>query len=342
MVERLGKLYEIREPGIFFAIPLIDRIAAVHDMREVCIRVPTQTATTQDNVRISLEGNVYVRIVDVEKATYKIRRPLYAVLRHAEAAMRASVGLMELDNIFHSRATLNAYTLEHLQEACSAWGLSVTRYEVTGVDADAKIAEAMDLQAAAERRRRETVKTAMAEKEAVVLESEGQMLKDKNEAEGKKIRAITEAEGFMEEARLRAEGMKRARELEAEGTAYALQRIGQAAQTEEGQRALQYLFGKEYVSYMAALGSKSTSTVFLGQDVGDISSVLAKGMGVFQAMNPNSKTKSTADNAPPVAKEMPDFRNFDYNEAQGGKYADEINELQNELNQYGNIAEKKY
>jgi SPFH domain / Band 7 family len=86
VVERLGKLVhmlvllfvrlltfpqkrEFRDPGMFFAIPFIDRIAAVHDMREVCIRVPTQTATTQDNVRISLDGNVYVRIVDVEKVT---------------------------------------------------------------------------------------------------------------------------------------------------------------------------------------------------------------------------------------------------------------------------------
>lgn len=100
------------------------------------------------------QGNVYVRITDVEKATYKIRRPLHAVLRHAEAAMRASVGLFDLDNIFHARAELNAAVLQHLHEACAAWGLEVTRYEVTGVDADAKIAESMDLQAAAERKRR--------------------------------------------------------------------------------------------------------------------------------------------------------------------------------------------
>ena len=71
-------------------------------MRELCLPVPPQQATTQDNVRINLEGNVYVKILDPEKATYNVKNPLFAILRHAEAAMRSSVGLMELDNIFVS------------------------------------------------------------------------------------------------------------------------------------------------------------------------------------------------------------------------------------------------
>jgi regulator of protease activity HflC (stomatin/prohibitin superfamily) len=114
VVERLGKFHSVQAPGLFVAIPLIDRITAVHDMREMCLQVSKQQATTKDNVRLALEvflrkkkknkklmftklkGNVYVQIVDVEKATYNIRRPLHAVLRHAEAAMRASVGLFDL------------------------------------------------------------------------------------------------------------------------------------------------------------------------------------------------------------------------------------------------------
>ncbi len=202
----------------------------------------------------------------MEKATYNIRRPLHAVLRHAEAAMRASVGLFDLDNIFHARAELNAAVLHHLHDACAAWGLAVTRYEVTGVDADAKIAESMDLQAAAERKRRfpkkgfffiicfqfflvllllrETVKSSMAMKEAVILESEGQRERDKNESEGQRIRAITEAQGFSEQQVLRAQGLKQAKILEAEGIAFALEKIGKATQTENGQRALQFLFGR--------------------------------------------------------------------------------------------------
>jgi regulator of protease activity HflC (stomatin/prohibitin superfamily) len=94
-----------------------------------------------------------------------------------------------------SRLLISIVT-QHLHEACAAWGLVVTRYEVTAVDADAKIAESMDLQAAAERKRRETVKSAMAEKEAVILESEGQRERDKNESDGQRIRAITEGDRF--------------------------------------------------------------------------------------------------------------------------------------------------
>ena len=171
---------------------------------------------------------------------------------------------------------------------------------MTGVDADAKIAESMDLQAAAERKRRETVKSAQAEKEAVILESEGQRERDKNESDGQRIRAITEAQGFSEQQVLRAEGLRKAKMLEAEGIAFALEKIGRATESESGQRALQFLFGSEYVKYMSALGSKSNSTIFLGQDVGDMSAMLAKGlslMGSNAFRGPVTTTTSSNDSS---------------------------------------------
>lgn len=87
----------------------------------------------------------------------------------------------------------------------------------------------------------------------------------------------------MEEQRLRGEGLKQAKILEAEGLAFALERVGRVAQTEHGQRALQYMFGKEYVAYMSALGSKNNTTIFMPQDVGDISAVLAKGLSLLNS-----------------------------------------------------------
>ncbi len=371
VVERFGRFHTVQQPGWFFAWPVVDRITAVHDMRELCLQVSKQQATTKDNVRLSLEGNVYVRVVDVEKATYNISRPLHAIMRHAEAAMRASVGLFDLDNIFHARAELNHAVLEHLHEACAAWGLKVTRYEVTSVDADAKIAESMDLQAAAERRRRETVKSAMANKEAVILESEGQRERDRNESEGKRIRAVTEAQGFAEQQVLRAEGLRKAKMLEAEGVAYALEKIGQVTATEEGQRALQFTFGTEYVKYMSHLGSKSNSTIFLSQDVGDMSSLLAKGLSLLgsNAFNHPAKIgeekreeKREENHHETMSHSQHDNLSGDKNEQVvnlisrnddarpafsddlelGGKYGKEMAELRAEMYQYGNVLNRKH
>lgn len=206
----------------------------------------------------------------------------------------------------------------------------------------------------------------MAEKEAAVLSSEGQRDRDRNEAEGHKIRAITEAEGFMEEQRLRAEGLKQAKILEAEGIAYALERVGKVAETEAGQRALQFMFAKEYVQYMSSLGAQGNSTIFMPTDVGDLTSVLAKGLGLLHSnafkgtgaasgasgAGPTNSTSADAKepldpvghkidhtfarynsqvNKPPTADEP----------STGPKWSEEIRELQQELAQYGQVGNRQ-
>merc|ERR1719473_554167 len=122
--------------------------------------------------------------------------------------MRSAVGKMELDDIFHNRTRLNSEITTGISEAAQAWGLAVNRYEVTDIIPDPQIAKAMDLQAAAERERRQQVRKAEADKEQTVLLSEGQRTKDVNESEGVRIRTMNEAEGNATRVKLEAEAEK--------------------------------------------------------------------------------------------------------------------------------------
>jgi hypothetical protein len=134
-----------------------------------------------------------------------------------------------------------------------------------------------------------------------------------------------------------------------------LEQIGKAAATEHGQRALQFMFGQDYVKYMSRLGSKSNSTVFLGNDVGDLSNVLAKGLGLFNSNAFQNSPKTThQEEEAPTPSEIDDGSNYYYNPTAatmpsaapssssasvegGGKYDDAISELEKELREFGSI-----
>ncbi|CAM9501542.1 unnamed protein product, partial [Discosporangium mesarthrocarpum] len=154
VVERLGKLHSIQNPGWFIAIPFFDHIAYRIDMRERNIEIAPQGAITKDNVSVEVSGNLYVQFMDPERAAYGNANPLYGVRQHAQSSMRAAIGELELDEILHARSTLNSMIKSSVQAAADAWGMEVKRYEITDITPDRQISEAMDKQAAAERVRR--------------------------------------------------------------------------------------------------------------------------------------------------------------------------------------------
>ena len=99
VIERLGKMHDIKEGGFFIAVPLLDSIRFVVDMREKALAIVPQAAITKDNVHVKVSGNLYCRFIDSEKAAYGSKNPIYAVKQHAMASMRAAIGEMELDEI---------------------------------------------------------------------------------------------------------------------------------------------------------------------------------------------------------------------------------------------------
>lgn len=194
VVERLGKLHDIKEGGWFISIPFVDDIRFVVDMREKALNISPQSAITKDNVHVHVSGNLYCQFVDAEKAAYGSKNPIYAVKQHAQSSMRAAIGELELDEILHARAKLNDMIKITVQDSALAWGLEIKRYEITTVTPDKFITEAMDKQAAAERHRRKKVLDAEGDKRAAELESEGIKIRMKNESEGTLIKMTNEAE----------------------------------------------------------------------------------------------------------------------------------------------------
>jgi regulator of protease activity HflC (stomatin/prohibitin superfamily) len=196
VIERLGKLHDIKDGGWFVAIPFVDEIRFVVDMREKALNISPQSAITKDNVHVHVSGNLYCQFVDAEKAAYGSKNPIYAVKQHAQSSMRAAIGELELDEILHARARLNEIIKSTVQESAQAWGLDIKRYEITTVSPDKFITEAMDKQAAAERNRRKKVLDAEGDKSAAALESEGVKIRMKNESEGMLIKMTNEAEAM--------------------------------------------------------------------------------------------------------------------------------------------------
>jgi len=262
VIERFGKYSHQVPPGLFIAIPFVDRLHTI-DIRETVINISPQGAITKDNVRIELCGSLYVKFEDSFKALYGAKRPLYAAVQQAQSVMRSSVGKMEMDDIFHNRTELNEAVRLGIQNASQFWGLKVNRYEVTDITPDPEIAKAMDLQAAAERHRREKVKSAQAEKESTILISEGTRLQMINEADGEAQRIVRDAEA-------KAEAIKRI--------------AGVLEGNEETKRAMEFDISEKYFRYLQQLG-QSPSTVFLPSDVSNVNQVVATGIASFRALS---------------------------------------------------------
>jgi len=129
VVERLGKLHDVKAGGYFISIPFIDSIRFVVDMREKALLIMPQAAITKDNVHVKVSGNIYCQFNDSTKAAYGSKNPIYAVKQHAMASMRAAIGEMELDEILHARKKLNVIIREVCN--CMEWTYCILLHTVT-------------------------------------------------------------------------------------------------------------------------------------------------------------------------------------------------------------------
>lgn len=289
VVERLGKLHAIHDSGFFWAIPLIDRIAYVVDVRERALDIVPQAAITRDNVSVEVSGNLFLRFLDPQKAAYGAFNPLYSVTQHAQSAMRSAIGEMELDEILHGRARLNALIKGSLQEAAEPWGIEIRRYEITEITPDQQIRVAMDKQAAAERDRREQVLRAEGEKRRAELESEGVKISLTNESEGNLIKVSNEAQAEKTKRLLEAEGQAAAIQLIASAQADALRKIAAELLKPGGQDAAQLALARDYVAMYGEMG-KQSNTIMFNDRPADMNSLLAQAATAIKAVADSKDT----------------------------------------------------
>lgn len=282
VVERLGKMHDIKYGGYFFAIPGIDQIRFVVDMREKALLITPQAAITKDNVHVKVSGNIYCQFVDAERAAYGSKNPIYAVKQHAMASMRAAIGEMELDEILHARKELNAIIRETVQDSANHWGLEIKRYEITEVQPDKFITEAMDKQAAAERDRRKRVLEAEGDKKSAQLQSEGEKIRVENVSEGEKTRTLNEAAARREQIILEAEAEAVAIRARAEAQAEAIRIIAASLGSDKDMDAAKLNVAQSYISMYGEMGAKSNTMIFNDRPA-DLNALLAQAGAVVGA-----------------------------------------------------------
>ncbi|CAE7433682.1 unnamed protein product, partial [Symbiodinium microadriaticum] len=290
VVERLGKLHNIQSGGYFLAIPVIDNIRFVIDMRERSLSVDPQSCITKDNVHVQVSGNLYCQFVDPEKAAYGAKNPLYAVKQHAQSSMRAAIGELELDQILHDRVHLNTSIRTTVQEAAVNWGMEIKRYEITEVMPDAHIVEAMDKQAAAERERRKAVLEAEGAKRTLELKSEGRKIQLANESEGYLIQVKNEALATKEKLILEAEGEARAIRERALAQSAAILQVAEALKKGgHTDRAAHLNIAREYIAMYSDIGQKSNTMIFSDRPA-DVNALMAQAAAVLGASKGNSQS----------------------------------------------------
>jgi|TARA_B110000438_G_C15810630_1_gene649475 regulator of protease activity HflC (stomatin/prohibitin superfamily) len=275
VIERFGKYQSTKEAGLNFILPFIDRISADRSLKEKAVDVPEQSAITKDNISLSVDGVLYFRVLDPYKATYGIDDYVFAVTQLAQTTMRSELGKMELDKTFEERDILNTNIVAAINEAASPWGIQVLRYEIKDIVPPQSVMQAMEAQMKAERVKR-----------AQILESEGDRQSAINRAEGAKASVVLAAEAEKEEQVLRAEGEAKAIVAVASAQAESLRQVGQAAATEEGQKAVQLDLATKAIEAKLAI-AKESSVVLLPDNGTDAASMVTQAMTIINTLNKN-------------------------------------------------------
>lgn len=184
----MGKFHRILEPGLNLLFPIVDKVKYVQSLKEIAIDIPKQSAISADNVTLSIDGVLYLRVLDAYLASYGVEDPEFAITQLAQTTMRSELGKISLDKVFRERESLNINIVEAINKASTAWGISCLRYEIRDIRLPSRVHEAMQMQVEAERKKR-----------AAILESEGIREAEINVAEGKRQSRILASEAEKQE-----------------------------------------------------------------------------------------------------------------------------------------------
>jgi regulator of protease activity HflC (stomatin/prohibitin superfamily) len=263
IVERLGKYHATYSAGFHILIPLIDRIAYMHSMKEFALDVPPQNCITQDNVGIEVDGILYMRVVDAMKASYGIQDFNYASVQLAQTTMRSIIGTMPLDKTFEERENINHKVITAVDSATDPWGIKVTRYEIKEITPPKSIRDAMEKEMRAEREKRAVIAESIGKKEARINSAQGEREQLIQESEGEKQRRINEADGKAYEIRAMAEA-----------TALGLRTVAEAVNLPGGRDAVSLRVAEQFVQEFGKL-AKENNTMIIPSNLADISSFVA-------------------------------------------------------------------
>ena len=269
VVERFGRFHATLEPGLNFIVPLFDRIAYRHSLKEVPLDVPEQVCITKDNTQLGVDGILYYQVTDPRLASYGSSNYVVAISQLAQTTLRSEIGKMELDKTFESRDEINRQIVQALDEAGRNWGIKVLRYEIKSLTPPETILRAMQAQITAER-----------EKRALIAKSEGQRQEEINLADGEKQAAVLRSEGEKQAAINKAQGEATAIRVIAEANAAGVRAVAEAIADKGGMEAANLKVATQYVDAFAQL-AKTTNTLILPASSGDVAGMVATAMTVL-------------------------------------------------------------
>jgi len=280
VVERLGKYAATLDAGFHILLPFIDRIRYKHSLKETAIDIPEQVCITRDNVQVSVDGILYLKVLNPQRASYGISDYNFALIQLAQTTLRSEIGKIELDRTFEERTNINIQVVNELDKASDPWGVKVLRYEIKNITPPKGVLDAMEKQMRAER-----------EKRAVILTSEGERDAAINQAEGEKQQVIKASEAKKQQQINEAEGAASAILAIAQATAEGLRKVAETIQVPGGQEAVQLRVAEQYISKFGEL-AKTNNTLILPATVSDVGSMIALAMSAIRQTGPIATIKS--------------------------------------------------
>jgi regulator of protease activity HflC (stomatin/prohibitin superfamily) len=270
VVERLGRFHGILNAGFHVLLPFIDVIRYRHSLKEIALDIAAQVCITRDNVQVGVDGVLYLKVLNPERASYGITDYLFAITQLAQTTLRSEVGKIDLDRTFEERTNINTQVVSELDKASESWGVKVLRYEIKNITPPADILAAMEKQMRAER-----------EKRAVILTSEGTRDAAINTAEGMKQEVIKQSEARKTQQINEAEGEAAAITSVATATAAGIRSVAEAIKLPGGQEAVQLRVAEQYIGQFGELAKKS-NTIVLPANVADVGSMIALAMKLIK------------------------------------------------------------
>ncbi|KAF4515994.1 hypothetical protein B566_EDAN000231 [Ephemera danica] len=280
VVERLGKYSATLDAGFHILLPFIDNIRYKHSLKETAIDIPEQVCITRDNVQVSVDGILYLKVLHPQRASYGISDYGFALIQLAQTTLRSEIGKIELDRTFEERTNINIQVVNELDKASDPWGVKVLRYEIKNITPPKDVLNAMEKQMRAER-----------EKRAVILTSEGERDAAINQAEGEKQQVIKASEAKKQQQINEAEGAASAILAIAQATAEGLRKVAETIQMPGGQEAVQLRVAEQYITKFGEL-ARTNNTLILPATVSDVGSMMALAMSAIKQGSPTPPPKA--------------------------------------------------
>jgi regulator of protease activity HflC (stomatin/prohibitin superfamily) len=270
VVERLGRYHNTLNAGFYILMPFFDVIRYRHNLKEAALDIAEQICITRDNVQVGVDGVLYYKILDAQKASYGISNLIFAITQLAQTTLRSEIGRIELDRSFEERSHINLLVVAELDKASESWGVKVLRYEIKNITPPQDVLAAMEKQMRAER-----------EKRALILQSEGTRDAAINNAEGDKQQVIKASEATKQQRINEAEGQSAAILLVATATAEGIRKVAESINGDGGFEAVQLKVAEQYIAQFGNL-AKTNNTMIIPNNMADIAGFVATAMSTIQ------------------------------------------------------------